>query len=79
VIHDGEIQRLGLTPTDDFDVIQRIELPESPVSVTDHRLTVYQDADGDLYLPDVPELKGPIFGPRVLALPLPSISSREWS
>jgi hypothetical protein len=68
VIHDGEIQRLGLTPTGDFDVIQHIELPESPVHVTDHRLTVYQDADGNNYLPDVPELKGLIFGPRMLAM-----------
>jgi hypothetical protein len=39
---------LGLTPTGDLDVMQHIELPEAPVHVTDHRLTVYQDADGQL-------------------------------
>jgi transposase len=66
-IEQGEIQRLGLTPTGDFEVIQHIELPETPVQVTEHRLTVYQAADGQLYVPDCPELKGPIFGPRLLA------------
>jgi len=66
---DGdEIQRLGLTPTGDFDVIQRIELPETPIHVTDHQLTVYQDTDGNLYIPHLPELNGPIFGPRMLAM-----------
>ena len=35
--------------------------------MTNHRLTVYQDADANLYLPHVPELQGPIFGPRLLA------------
>jgi transposase len=67
-IDDGEVQRLGLTPTGDFEVIQHIELPETPVDVTEHRLAVYQDADGQLYIPDCPELKGPIFGPRLLAM-----------
>jgi len=43
-IDDGEVQRLGLTPTGDFDVIQHIELPETPVHVTEHRLTVYPAA-----------------------------------
>lgn len=66
-ITDEEIQRLGLTGTGDFETIQHIELPESPVYVTNHRLTVYQDADGHIYLPSVPELSGPIFGPRLLA------------
>lgn len=66
-INDHDVQRLGLTPTGQFDVIQHIELPESPVIVTEHRLAEYQDADGNLYLPDCPELKGPIFGPRLLA------------
>jgi len=67
-IDGDEIQRLGLTPTGEFDVIQRIELPETPVHVTDHRLTVYQDTDGNLYIPHLPELNGPIFGPRMLAM-----------
>lgn len=67
-IDDHHIQRLGLTPTGDHDVIQHIELPETPVHVTDHRLTVYRDADGNVYVPDLPELNGPIFGPRMLAM-----------
>ena len=67
-IEEAERLRLGLTPTGDFDSIQHIELPESPVHVTEHRLTVYRDADGNLYVPDCPELKGPIFGPRMLAM-----------
>ena len=66
-IDDGEVGRLGLTPTGNFDVVQHIELPESPVHVTEYRLAVYQDADGQLYIPDSPEFKGPIFGPRLLA------------
>lgn len=66
-IDDDEVQRLGLTPTGDFETIQHIELPETPVHVTEHRLTVYRSPEGDLYLPDCPELKGPIFGPRLLA------------
>ena len=66
-IDDGEVQLLGLTTTGDFEVIQHIELPETPVHVTEHRLTVYQDANGQLYILDCPEVKGPIFGPRLLA------------
>ena len=67
-IDSDAIQRLGLMPTGDFDVIQHIELPEKPLLVTNHRLTVYQDAEGYLYIPDVPALNGPIFGPRMLAM-----------
>lgn len=66
-IDDDEVQRLGLMPTGDFETIQHIELPETPVHVTEHRLAVYRDAEGQMYLPDCPELKGPIFGPRLLA------------
>lgn len=66
-IKESDVQRSGLTPTGDFEVIQQIELPEAPIHVTNHRLTVYQDADGYLYTPDVPELNGPIFGPRLMA------------
>jgi transposase len=66
-ITDDEIQRLGLTASGDFETIQHIELPQSPVHVTNHRLTAYQDANGHRYLPNVPELSGPIFGPRMLA------------
>ena len=31
-IDDQEVERLGLMPTGDFDIIQRIELPETPIS-----------------------------------------------
>ena len=67
-ITDDEIQRLGLRPTGDHEVIQQIELPEAPLQVTNHRLVVYQDPAGLLYTPHVPELDGPIFGPRLLAM-----------
>jgi transposase len=66
-IHDAEVERLRLTLTGDFEIVQHIELPETPVHVTEYRLAVYQDADGQLYIPDSPEVKGPIFGPRLLA------------
>jgi len=66
-IDDGEVARLGFMPTGDFEIVQHIELPETPVYVTEYRLAVYGDADGRLYIPDVPEVKGPIFGPRLLA------------
>ena len=66
-IDNKEVERLGLTPTGDFEIIQRIELPESPIHVTNHQLTVYRDAAGNLYMPDASELEGPIFGPRLLA------------
>jgi hypothetical protein len=67
-IEQEEIQRLGLTPTGEYEVIQHIELPDALVFVNEHRLTVYGTADGGLYVPDVPKLKGPIFGPRLLAM-----------
>ncbi len=64
----ADIQRLELTPTDEFEIIQHIELPESPVYVTEHRLRVYRSREGDVYLPDVPDIYNrPIFGPRLLA------------
>jgi len=67
-IEEEEVRRLGLRPTGKFEIIQHIELPHTPVHVTEHRLAVYQDAAGNIYLPDCPELKGPIFGPRLLAM-----------
>lgn len=67
-INEADVQRLGLTATGEFETIQHIELPQSPIHVTNHRLTVYRDTDGNVYLPDVPELNGPIFGPRMLAM-----------
>ena len=66
-IDDSEVERLGLTPTGDSEIVQHIELPETPVYVTEYRLAVYQDVDGQLYIPDCPEVNGPIFGPRLLA------------
>lgn len=66
-VDHAEARRLALTPTGDFEIVQHIELPETPVQVTEYRLAVYQDADGQLYIPDCPEVKGPIFGPRLLA------------
>jgi transposase len=66
-IAEADVRRLNLIPTGAFDVIQHLELPQTPVSVTEHRLTVYRAPDGALYIPDVPEVKGPLFGPRLLA------------
>lgn len=66
-IDDREVDRLGLTPTGEFDIIQRIELPESPVHVTEYRLIQYRDAAGNIYTPDDSDLAGPMFGPRLLA------------
>lgn len=66
-VQESEVARLGLKPTGDFDIIQHIELPETPIHVTEHRLTVYQDASGRRWVPECPELRGPIFGPRLLA------------
>ena len=67
-IADVEVKRLGLTPTGDFDVIGHIELPEAAVHVTEYRLAVYQDPEGNLYIPDCPELQGPIFGPNSFSI-----------
>ena len=68
-IKDADVERLDLIATDDFETIQQIELPESPVYVTEHRLRIYLSPDGDTYLPAAPELAGkPIFGPRMLAM-----------
>lgn len=67
-IQEEDVQRLGLIPTGDVEIIQHIELPDTPVHVTEHRLAVYRAADGSRDTPDIPELKGPIFGPRMLAM-----------
>jgi len=55
-IDDDEVSRLGLIPTGEFESIQHIELPESPVHVTEYRLIDYKDREGQLYIPDCPEL-----------------------
>ena len=64
-----EVVRRSLTATDEFEVIQHIELLELPIYVTEHRLRKYVDGAGNTVLPEVPELKGrPIFGPRLLSM-----------
>ena len=68
-INEKDVQRWGLTPTDQFETIQHIELPQSPIHVTEHRLRVYLSPDGEAYLPDCPQLRSqPLFGPRMLAM-----------
>jgi transposase len=65
----ADVRELRLTPTDQFEIIQHIELLDLPIHVTEHRLRKYLDAEGNTILPDVPELAGqPIFGPRMLAM-----------
>lgn len=67
-IDPDEVHRLQLTPTGEFETFQQIELPDSPVIVTEHRFTLYQSPDGTTYYPHVPEVHNqPIFGPRLLA------------
>ena len=64
-----EIARLGLTPTNQFDCIQQIELPPTPLIVTEHRFRLYKAADGSIYYQHDPDVHGqPIFGPRLLAM-----------
>jgi len=68
-LDQSEIDRLGLTPTDQFDCIQHIELPDTPLIVTEHRFRLYQAADGSIYYQHDPDIHGkPIFGPRLLAM-----------
>ena len=67
-IDDADIRARELTPTDDFEIVQHIELLDLPVYVTEHRLRQYLDSNGNTVLPDVPGLSGPIFGPRMLAM-----------
>ena len=66
---DEEVQDRKLTPTDDFEIIQHIELLDMPIHVTEHRLRKYLTPDGKTVVTRVPELEGrPIFGPRMLAM-----------
>ena len=67
-IDDQEVQDRQLTPTDQFEIIQHIELLDSPIHVTEHMLRIYLTTDGQQVTPDVPELKRPIFGPRMLTM-----------
>jgi hypothetical protein len=68
-INDADVRELDLTPTDQFEIIQHVELMDMPIHVTEYRLRKYLDRDGETVLPHVPELVGrPIFGPRLLAM-----------
>ena len=68
-INAADVRKLGLTPTDDFEIIQHIELLDLPIHVTEHRLKKYLDGDGNIVLPDVPAFKDqPICGPRMLSM-----------
>jgi len=68
-INDTDVRELKLTPTNDFEIVQHIELLDLPIHVTEHRLRKYLDGEGNTILPDVPELKNrPIFGPRMLSM-----------
>ena len=66
---DSDIGRLKLTPTDAFQTVQHIELLDMPIYVTEYRLREYLDPDGNVFVPDVPDLNNrPIFGPRMLSM-----------
>lgn len=66
---DEEVRHRKLSPTDDFEIIQHIELLDMPIHVSEHRLRKYLTADGKTVVTRVPELEGrPIFGPRMLAM-----------
>ena len=68
-INNADVRELDLTPTDQFEIVQHIELLDIPIHVTEHRLRRYLTPDGETVLPHVPELEGrPIFGPRLLAM-----------
>jgi len=68
-ISDEEVRDRKLTPIDDFEIIQHIELLDMPIHVTEHRLRKYLTPDGKTVVMRVPELAGrPIFGPRMLAM-----------
>jgi len=67
-MNGADVIELGLTPTDEFEIIQHIELLDMPIYVVEHRLRKYLDLQGKFVLPNVPELNGPIFGPRMLSM-----------
>lgn len=68
-ISDDEVRDRKLTPTDDFEIVQHVELLDIPIHVTEHQLRKYLTPDGKTVVTRVPELEGrPIFGPRMLAM-----------
>lgn len=72
IVHEldsKDISRLNLAPTDQFDTIQTIELPDSPLKITEHQFRLYKAPDGSTYYQHNSEIHGqPIFGPRLLAM-----------
>ncbi len=65
----AEVRRRGLTPTEQFEVVQQIELLDLPLHVVEHRLRKYLTRDGRTVVTRPAELQGrPIFGPRMLAM-----------
>jgi transposase len=72
VVHEmssEEIEQLGLTPLDEFEIIQQFELIESPFYVVEHKLRKYQTADSSVITPFVPDVQGkPIFGTRLITM-----------
>jgi transposase len=68
-IPDDDVRNRKLSPTDDFEIVQHVELLDMPIHVTEHRLRKYLTPDGKAVVTQVPELEGrPIFGPRMLAM-----------
>ena len=68
-IPDDDVRNRKLTPTDDFEIVQHVELLDMPIHVTEHRLRKYLTPNGKTVVTQVPELEGrPIFGPRMLAM-----------
>ena len=68
-IPDAEVRDRELRPTDDFEIVQHVELLDMPIHVTEHQLRKYLTPDGKTVVTRVSELEGrPIFGPRMLAM-----------
>lgn len=68
-INDADVQKLGLIPTNEFEIIQHVELLDMPIYVTEHRLRKYLNCDGKVFFPDVPKVVNqPIFGSRLLSM-----------
>lgn len=66
---DDEVLRRKLTPTDEYEIVQHIELLDMPIHVTEHRLRKYLTPNGKTVVTRAPELEGrPILGPRMLAM-----------
>ena len=65
----AEVRELGLTSTDQFEIVQYVELLDLPIHVTEHQLREYVNSHGEIFLPHVPELRNqPVFGLRMLAM-----------